>query len=65
MLRIPHHRTSYHADFATLPLGLWAARADIGRLTPGGRHIQKRTGLPAAIANIYAEIHGLGRDSSR
>jgi hypothetical protein len=65
MLRLPHHRTSCHADFSTLPLGLWATRAELGRLTPAGRHVQKRTGLPAAIANIYAEIHGLGREISR
>jgi hypothetical protein len=65
MLSLPHHRPSCHADFSTLPLGLWAARADLGRLTPGGRHVQKRTGLPAALANIYAEINGLGRETSR
>jgi integrase len=38
---------------------------NFGRLTPGGRHVQKRTGLPTALANIYAEIHGLGRETSR
>jgi hypothetical protein len=65
MARISHHRTSCHADFFTSPLGLWAIQADLGRLTPGGRHVQKRTGLPAAVANIYAEINGLGRETSR
>jgi hypothetical protein len=65
MARIPHSRTSCHADFSTLPLGLWAAGKGLTGVTPGGRHIQKRTGLPAPIANAYAEIHGLGRESSR
>jgi hypothetical protein len=65
MAILSHHRTSCHANFATSPLGLWAAQAaDLGRMTPGGRHIQKRTGLPAALANIYAEIHGLGRGAT-
>jgi hypothetical protein len=65
MPRISHHRTHSHDDFFTSALGLWATRADLGRLTPGGRHVQKCTGLPAAIANIYAEINGLGRETSR
>jgi hypothetical protein len=64
MPRISHHRTTCD-DFFTSALGLWATQADLGRLTPGGRHVQKRTGLPAAIANIYAEINGLGRETSR
>jgi hypothetical protein len=62
---VPHHRRACHGDFATTPLGLWASQTDLGRLTPGGRHIKNRTGLPAAIANLYAEINGLGREPSR
>ena len=65
MSRLSHHRAQCHADFSTLPLGLWAKLADSRRLTPGGRHVQKRTGLSAALANTYAEIHGLGRETSR
>jgi hypothetical protein len=64
MARVSHHRTTSD-DFFTLPLGLWATQADLGRLTPGGRHVQKRTGLPAAIASIYADVNGLGREISR
>jgi hypothetical protein len=29
-------------------------------LTPGGRHVQRRTGLPATIANLHAALNGLG-----
>ena len=65
MARIPHPRTSYHADFSTLPLGLWAAGHGLIEVSAGGRHIQKRVALPTPIANTYAEIHGLGRESSR
>jgi len=65
MARVSHHRAGCHADFFTSPLGLWAVQSDLVRLTPGGRHIQKRTGLPAALANAYADIHGLGRETSR
>jgi hypothetical protein len=63
MQRLSHHRVFCHADFSKLPLGQWAAKSDSSRLTPGGRHIQGRTGLPAALANVYAEIIGLGRGS--
>lgn len=56
---ISDHRTSCHADFYTLPLGLWSIQRNTG-LTRGGRHIQKRTGLPPALANTLAELHGLG-----
>ena len=65
MPSIAHHRTKCHADFLTSPLGVWATQAESRRLTPGGRHVQKRTGLPAVIADIYAEINGLGRGETR
>ncbi len=65
MARISHHRACYHADFFTLPLGLWTIQAEKARLTQGGRHVQKRTGIPAALANLYAEMNGLGGEASR
>jgi hypothetical protein len=65
MHSVSHHRAYCHADFLTLPLGEWSRRTDLERLTPGGRHIQAKTGISAAMANTYAEIHGLGRRSSR
>ena len=65
MHSLPHHRAVCHADVLTLPLGEWSKRTDFERLTPGGRHIRVRTGLSPATANVYAEIHGLGRRSSR
>ncbi len=65
MHSVPHHRPFCHADFLTSPMEEWSRRTDLERLTPGGRHIQVRTGLPPAVANVYAEINGLGRSSSR
>jgi hypothetical protein len=65
MPRISHHRRHCHADFFTSPLGLWASQVASERLTPGGRHVQRRTGLPAALANICAEVNGLGREEFR
>jgi hypothetical protein len=61
MQRLSYNRAYCHADFAKLPLGQWATKSDTTQLTPGGRHVQARTGLPAGLSNIYAEIIGLGR----
>jgi hypothetical protein len=65
MQRLSHNRAYCHADFAKLPLGQWATKSDTPLLTPGGRHVQTLTGLPAGLANLYAEIVGLGQRSSR
>ena len=62
MQRLPYDRAFCHADFTKLPLGQWATKSDKTRLTPGGRHIQARTGLPAGLANAYAELVGLGQE---
>ncbi len=65
MHSVSHHQAFCHADFLTSPLEEWSRRTDLERLTPGGRLIQARTGLSTAMANIYAEVHGVGRRSSR
>jgi hypothetical protein len=65
MHSLPHHRAFCYADFLTLPLGEWSKRTGLEPLTPGGRHVQGRTGLSAAMANIYADIHGVGQVSSK
>jgi hypothetical protein len=65
MQPLSHHRASCHADFLTLPLGEWSRRTALEQLTPGGRHIQARTGLSTSLANVLAEVHGLGREFSR
>ena len=65
MHTLSHHRAFCHADFLTLPLGEWSKRTGLEPLTPGGRHVQARTGLSPAMANIYAEINCLGKGSSK
>jgi hypothetical protein len=49
-----------HVDFDLTPLGSYARRHDDAVLTPGGRHVQRLTGLPASLANLYAALNGLG-----
>jgi hypothetical protein len=61
-----HHRAFCHADFLTLPLGEWSRRSGLELLTPGGRHLQRRAGcLSPSMANTLAEIHGIGKGSSK
>jgi len=61
MSRIPRNRVRSHDDFFTTPLGHWARHHDDAILTPGGRHVQRLTGLPASLANLHAAINGLGK----
>jgi hypothetical protein len=61
MKTIPPHYVRSHADFGNTPLGNWARRRDDAVLTPGGKHVQRLTGLPASLANLFAELNGLGR----
>lgn len=61
MQKIQRHRVRRHDDFSTTPLGAYARHREDAILTPGGRHVQSRTGLPASLANLLAEVNGLGR----
>jgi hypothetical protein len=58
MPKIPPHRAQSYSDFSSAPQ---ARHRDYAILTPGGRHVQRLTGLPAGLANLYAEVNGLGR----
>ena len=60
MARILRNRARSHDNFFTTPLGRYAVNRDDAILTPGGRHVQRRTGLPASLANLYAALNGLG-----
>lgn len=60
MRRIPQADSDYHF----LPLFDWAARRGV-KLTPGGRAVKRRTRLPPAVANVVAELAGIGREASR
>jgi hypothetical protein len=61
MQKIQPHGVRSHANFFDTPLGYWGRHHDDAVLTHGGRHIQRLTGLPASLANLYAELNGIGR----
>jgi hypothetical protein len=60
MQKIPRNRVQSHSSFDLTPLGQYAVSRDAAILTPGGRYVQRRFGLPASLANLYAAINGLG-----
>ena len=60
MRNIHRDRARRHDDFSTTSLGYYARHRDDAILTPGGRHVQRRSGLPASLAILYAAINGLG-----
>jgi hypothetical protein len=60
MSRISHRFPKENIGFEFTPLGRWGARRDEAILTPAGRFVQRRTGLPARIANLIADLNGLG-----
>ena len=60
MQKISRNRLKSHADFDLTPLGQYGVNRDAAILTPGGRYVQRRSGLPASLANLYAAINGLG-----
>jgi hypothetical protein len=60
MKTIPRNHAKSHADFYLTPLGQYGLSRDAAVLTPGGRYVQRRSGLPASLANLYAAINGLG-----
>ena len=58
---ISRRKLSCQSDFVSTPLGRWGAiNRDEAILTPGGGHVRDRTGLPNRIANLIAELNGIG-----
>jgi hypothetical protein len=60
MKAITRHKPPCQYDFVTTPLGQWATKRDEAILTPGGRYVKDRSGLPSRLANLFAELNGLG-----
>jgi hypothetical protein len=48
-----------------LPLFQWSAGRNVPSFTAGGQWVHRRTGLPPALANVVAELAGVGRESAR
>jgi hypothetical protein len=56
-------KSNRQQDFSSTLWGRWAKfQWDDAVLSPGGRHVQRLTGLPAQLANLYAELNGLGTE---
>jgi hypothetical protein len=58
MRRISHRPPVRHGLFE-LPLFRWSATRP-APFTGGGRWVNRRTGLPPAVANVVAELAGIG-----
>jgi len=64
MRKIAHRPPVRHGLF-DFPLFHWSASRDMPPLTDGGRWVHRRTGLPPTLANIVAELAGIGRGLTR
>lgn len=60
---VPRRGPKSQSEFSYTPLGRWAAtqRSD-AILTPAGRYVQRRTRLTPRLANLLADLNGLGHD---
>ena len=59
MRKITHRPRRYH-DSSGPSLFDWADRNFGPPLTIGGRLVRRRTGLPPRIANVVADLAGIG-----
>jgi hypothetical protein len=64
-MRIIHRRRPIRHKLGCLPLFDRAADRDLPPLTSGGRWVHRRTGLPSTIANVVAELAGIGSEPIR
>jgi hypothetical protein len=64
MRKISHRPPVRHGLF-DLPLFQWATARDAPRLTTGGRHVHRRHHVPRELANVVAELAGLGGERDR
>jgi hypothetical protein len=59
MKRILHHNPQ-RQSFSDGPLADAGDESASQGFTPGGAYIHRRTGLPAGLSNVLAELNGLG-----
>jgi hypothetical protein len=64
MRRIAHPGRNRHEVF-NLPLFRWSAARDVPLLTPGGKHVHRRHSVPRELANLVAELAGIGSERDR
>ena len=60
MKKIARLPRDYYQDLSDLPLFSWAGRAAAPPLTLGGRWVKRRVGLPPRMANLVADLAGIG-----
>jgi hypothetical protein len=64
-MRKIHRRPPVRHGIFDLPLFRWSAEREAPPFTIGGRWVHRRTGLPPTLANIVAELAGIGREPTR
>jgi hypothetical protein len=64
MRRISHPSPVHHGLF-DLPLFGWSAARDMPGLTTGGQHVHHRHHVPRELANLVAELAGIGGERDR
>jgi hypothetical protein len=64
MRKIPHRPPVRHGLF-DLPLFQWSATRGVPRLTTGGRHVHRRHHVPRDLANLVADLAGIGWERDR
>jgi hypothetical protein len=64
MNRLPHRAPVRHGLF-DLPLFRWSAMREVPPFTTGGKWVHRRTGLPSTLANVVAELAGIGPERPR
>jgi hypothetical protein len=63
-MRTVPHRSSVRHELFELPLLQWSASRDVA-LTPGGNWVHRRFQLPRGLANVVAELAGIGSEPTR
>ena len=64
MRRISHPSSVHHELFG-LPLFRWSAARDVPRLTTGGQDVLRRHRVPRELANLVADLAGIGGKRDR
>jgi hypothetical protein len=64
-LRRIHHRPPVRHGFLDLPLFTWASASEASPLTDGGRWLIRRYRVPRELANVVADLAGIGPEHKR
>jgi hypothetical protein len=64
MRKIAHRAPVRHGLF-DLPLVAWSSAPEFPLLTTGGRWLHRHYKVPRELANLVAELAGIGRERTR